>query len=256
MRVHAIRSSSEPRGIACAFTLVELLVVIGIVAVLMGLLMPVLGKARAQANRVACLSNVKQLGTAILMYCNDNKGYFPTCAHAEQVAYEHMPSDWVWWQANRDLNDSAIARYVGTGEALKAVLRCPSDDPATHGKGLGMAPGQGPYLYSYSMNDALAANLRGGPYLSKITQWRAPARKIMVTEAWEKYTSAHWHHLTPLTQRHGIVRFRKHFPGNSTLFAGAKVGANVSAVFLDGHASSIDQNFVFDPPIQAAIDAQ
>ena len=51
-----------------AFTLVELLVVIGIIAVLVGILIPVLGKARESANRAQCLSNQKQIGQAILLY--------------------------------------------------------------------------------------------------------------------------------------------------------------------------------------------
>jgi prepilin-type N-terminal cleavage/methylation domain-containing protein len=56
------------------FTLVELLVVIGIIAVLIGVLLPTLGKARDAANRSACLSNIRQLSNAWIMYANDNKG--------------------------------------------------------------------------------------------------------------------------------------------------------------------------------------
>lgn len=61
---------------AAAFTLVELLVVIAIIAVLISILLPALTKAREQANRVACASNVRQLCMAQLMYANDNHGYF------------------------------------------------------------------------------------------------------------------------------------------------------------------------------------
>lgn len=59
------------------FTLVELLVVIGIIALLIGILMPALGKARQNANRAACLANMHSLGLAIAMYTNQWKGTLP-----------------------------------------------------------------------------------------------------------------------------------------------------------------------------------
>src|SRR5215208_4217857 len=141
-----------------AFTLVELLVVVGIIAILVALLLPSLNKARESARGVACASNLRQIGVGMLMYANENRQRLPFHADWGPTHDE----DWIHWQPDprRDPNNltktSAIAPYMG--EFKVDVFRCPSDDTGHHTRF--DTAGQGPlrYEFSYSMNGRFASN--------------------------------------------------------------------------------------------------
>jgi prepilin-type processing-associated H-X9-DG protein/prepilin-type N-terminal cleavage/methylation domain-containing protein len=133
--------SHTSRKIA-GFTLVELLVVIGIIALLISVLLPALAKARESARRVQCLSNLKQLSNAVIMFANDHHSYMPgrggnsiliqdsisnrvrAATSAEAAVSESW--DWIAWQRKKDpltgnsntggdqnLTYSSLAKYLG-----------------------------------------------------------------------------------------------------------------------------------------------
>src|SRR6266516_476390 len=93
------------------FTLVELLVVVGIITVLVAILLPVLAKAREHANRIACAANLRSVGQALTMY-TQQFGYYPGC------------------DTNDDIEQAAIwpVRLRGLMGGDKRPFHCPSRD--------------------------------------------------------------------------------------------------------------------------------
>src|SRR5271169_1389819 len=83
------------RCVRRGFTLVELLVVIGIIALLISILLPALNRAREQANLVSCSSNLRQLGQMCQIYAAENHGYLPY--GWAQLSGGDGDYNWGWW---------------------------------------------------------------------------------------------------------------------------------------------------------------
>jgi prepilin-type processing-associated H-X9-DG protein/prepilin-type N-terminal cleavage/methylation domain-containing protein len=109
------------------FTLVELLVVIGIIALLIAILLPALSKARAQSLQVACMSNLRSMGQALVMYTNDTK-YYPGCySVGGGIDFAIWPTRLRWAMRTSPVTGGVAGQTGGGG--LEKLFWCPASDP-------------------------------------------------------------------------------------------------------------------------------
>ena len=153
MRIKCNRSRSKLLG-APGFTLVELLVVIGIIAVLVAMLLPALNKARQAAMTAHCLARLRELNSATMLYVTENRGFMPPVFEASATTYT-FPS---WYSgrnifptlsataaANIDIRVGGtavsrgyLAKYMEKGYDFRHYV-CPTLEPTTSVSRLGCA---------------------------------------------------------------------------------------------------------------------
>ena len=111
------------------FTLIELLVVIAIIAILAGMLLPALNQARAKAQAIKCLSNLKQIGSSNQMYANDFDDYFVSYSVPGEAEPPIMGGDGAYWFGNKEGStfDLTVSPLLGSYYGnTKYLTVCPS----------------------------------------------------------------------------------------------------------------------------------
>ncbi|HEY7117723.1 MAG TPA: prepilin-type N-terminal cleavage/methylation domain-containing protein [Tepidisphaeraceae bacterium] len=240
-------SCSAPCGRRDGFTLVELLVVIGIIALLISILLPALSRAREQANSVKCASNLRQIAQSTIMYINANRGFMP----ADSTRGDS--GDWIAWQSGRKLEESAIAPYIGT-TLNPDLFRCPSDDYQSRVRNAG-------YQYSYSINFLIASPpnwddtwaMDGCQRAARLTQVRNSAEKIMYFEEDERTLDdgrgdlTKTDHINLLAIRHDRKRVNPdNVVGGPTYYPPLNADRRGNAAFCDGHVDMISRKDAHD----------
>jgi prepilin-type N-terminal cleavage/methylation domain-containing protein/prepilin-type processing-associated H-X9-DG protein len=156
-----------------AFTLIELLVVIAIIAILAAILFPVLAQAREKARQTSCLSNLKQIGLAALMYAQDYDETFPGTEYGEGTA----DSPEYFWA-------DVIAPYTKNEQ----IYACPSESVAlTHTAAKKGFPNGvvEEFTFHYAINDVRdSADARVGAAFAPLSSINRIADMVYVAEAW------------------------------------------------------------------------
>jgi prepilin-type N-terminal cleavage/methylation domain-containing protein/prepilin-type processing-associated H-X9-DG protein len=218
------------------FTLIELLVVIAIIAILAAILFPVFAQAREKARAISCLSNEKQMGTALMMYAQDYDEGFPTWDEY-QYCISNSASV-VPCAANPGLDtidrfwDAKLFPYVKSGDPgnvakpnWSGVWHCPDaaadTDPTLRSYGLNYA-----YVYDYDANSPYAFRYLSLPSLD------SPASTIFVGDSGKDGLMDMPHHWSGYQQHFNVVVTG--VPNTRDRPWRHSDGANY--VFLDGHA--------------------
>jgi prepilin-type processing-associated H-X9-DG protein len=207
------RPARPSRRRAGAFTLVELLVVIGIIALLISILLPALSKARKSALTIKCASALRQIGMGFQLYGNEQKGWWPVAKYTPDTTYDlegfaYDSAHPIYWfnfvakYVNQAAVGAAIQNGVEADAAHKGVLwGCPAwqkyvDVPSELQPGYGMNgwptftvdfPSSGvafpPVVNNVVDNVIVAAGTTGTGHFFRQTQWTNAAERCLVADS-------------------------------------------------------------------------
>jgi prepilin-type N-terminal cleavage/methylation domain-containing protein/prepilin-type processing-associated H-X9-DG protein len=239
------------------FTLVELLVVVGIIAVLVALILPALTSARRQAARLKCAANLAQIGHAVAMYANDHKGAIP-------VAWNNPRPDWpngFHWYAHLApyLAAGANEEQFVAGRSSSVLWGCPVWDGWTQ-PDLGLWHQSWKTGYTYNalplapskpidQHDKMLINASVGQLgrYFKLSEIQNQCSRGLVTDGWQTYFLIYY---PPSPVR--TVERQEYHTLSPTRHGRWGSPAAVNVLFFDGHVSSLsamDARYAFGDPM-------
>ena len=224
------------------FTLVELLVVIGVVAALIAILLPALARAREAARTVACASNIRQIGVASLAYANRHKGYLPVPVLGVGLM-GGFPESAIWAAGQRGILDftrGTLIPDLGGPHAAEALFKCPSHDEPRQLSALHDVPFM-PCNFSYVFNGNIVDtfDVKRGFKSYQIARIRCPARKVLVYENGDNPGLSG----TPVVYDFGSYKEPAH------LFIGLRHHNRSNVFYADGHVELFDSLILKDESV-------